>query len=302
MENLLLLFLLGRMVDVMSIGLVLEGGGTRGAYTAGVLDVLAKAQVEFPAVYGISAGACNALSWISKQPGRNLEIFSYFVPTDAYVSRKNLLRSGNVFGFDYIFGKMFHKEIPFDYQTFFESPIRFRVGATDVETGQAVFFEKEDIDEKMDVIRASSALPFLSKMVTIQGRKYMDGGISMSIPVQQSICDGNRFHVVVLTRDASYVRKGKPDFPKVLIQMKYRKYPNFVRTLLNRPKEYREELAYCKKLEEKGKAIVLRPSVPITIGRCEKDAEKLVAVYELGVQDCQARLEEIKTFVEKAKD
>ena len=147
----------------MSIGLVFEGGGTRGAYTAGVLDVLAKAQVEFPAVYGISAGACNALSWISKQPGRNLEIFSYFVPTDAYVSRKNLLRSGNVFGFDYIFGKMFHKEIPFDYQTFFESPIRFRVGATDVETGQAVFFEKEDIDEKMDVIRASSALPFFPK-------------------------------------------------------------------------------------------------------------------------------------------
>ena len=102
------------------LGLVLEGGGTRGAYTAGVLDVLAKAQVEFPAVYGISAGACNALSWISKQPGRNLEIFSYFVPRYAYVSRKNLLRSGNVFGFDYIFGKMFHKEIPFDYQTFFE--------------------------------------------------------------------------------------------------------------------------------------------------------------------------------------
>ena len=149
------------------------------------------------------------------------------------------------------------------------------------------FFEKEDIDEKMDVIRASSALPFLSKMVTIQGRKYMDGGISMSIPVQQSICDGNRFHVVVLTRDASYVRKGKPDFPKALIQMKYRKYPNFVRTLLNRPKEYREELAYCKKLEEKGKAIVLRPSVPITIGQSVEErnvSEKLVAMYELGVR------------------
>ena len=123
----------------MSIGLVLEGGGTRGAYTAGVLDVLAKAQVEFPAVYGISAGACNALSWISKQPGRNLEIFSYFVPTDAYVSRKNLLRSGNVFGFDYIFGRCSTRKFPLITKPFLH-PIRFRVGATDVETGTGCFF------------------------------------------------------------------------------------------------------------------------------------------------------------------
>ena len=133
------------------------------------------------------------------------------------------------------------------------------------------FLKKEDIDEKMDANPwPSSALPFLSKMVTIQGRKYMDGGISMSIPVQQSICDGNRFHVVALTRDASYVRKGKPYFPKALIQMKYRKYPNFVRTLLNRPKEYREELAYCKKLEEKGKRLCCGPACPLPLAGAKR--------------------------------
>lgn len=106
----------------MSVGLVLEGGGTRGAYTAGVLDGFAEAGLEFGSIYGISAGACNALSFISRQPGRNLQIFSRYVPTDAYVSRRNLLLTGSLFGFDYIFSKLFHEQLPFDYETFFSSP------------------------------------------------------------------------------------------------------------------------------------------------------------------------------------
>lgn len=283
----------------MAVSLVLEGGGTRGAYTAGVLDVFAEAGLEFPSVYGVSAGACNALSWISKQPGRNREIFRRFVPTDAYVSRKNLVRTGNLFGFDYIFGPMFHREIPFDYDTFFASPVHFGVGATDVETGQPVFFGKEDIDENMDVIRASSALPFLSKIVTIRGRGYLDGGLSMPIPLQPSLRDGNRFHVIVLTRDASYVPRQKPNLPRAMIRMKYRKYPNLIRAMNNRPQRYREELAHCKRLEQSGNAIVLRPSVPIAIGRCEKNAEQLLSIYALGVRDARAQCQRVQDFVQR---
>lgn len=281
----------------MSVGLVLEGGGTRGAYTAGVLDGFVEAGLEFPSVYGISAGACNALSYLSRQPGRNLQIFSRYVPTDAYVSRKNLLLTGSLFGFDYIFGKLFHEQLPFDYETFFQTPVRFLVGATDVLTGKAVFFGNADIGEDMQVIRASSSLPFVSKVVRINGRGYLDGGIAQPIPIYRAVCD-HAYNVIVLTRDRSDSGRSKPDFPKAMMKLRYGKYPNLVRAMLHRPQEYREELAYCARLEEQGKAFVIRPSVPVAVGRTEKDAEKLTAVYELGLNDCREQIGKIQEFLQ----
>ncbi len=282
----------------MALGLVLEGGGTRGAYTAGVLDAFAQAGITFQSIYGISAGACNALSFISGQPGRNLQIFSRYVPSDAYVSRKNLLFTGSLFGFDYIFGKLFHEQLPFDYDTFFSSPVRFFVGATDIQTGQAVFFGKDDIREDMRVIQASSSLPFVSRVVRINGRGYLDGGIAQPIPIYQSVRDGNSHHIIVLTRDRHDPGRAKPDFPKAMMKVRYGKYPNLIRAMLRRPQEYREELRYCTQLEQEGKAFVLRPSVPVAVGRSEKDAEQLVAVYELGLHDCREQLGEIQKFLQ----
>lgn len=282
----------------MALALVLEGGGTRGAYTAGVLDTFAQAGFIFPSIYGISAGACNALSFLSGQPGRNREIFSRYVPKDAYVSRKNLFLTGSLFGFDYIFGQLFHKELPFDYEAFFSSPIRFCVGATDIQTGKATFFEKHEIGEDMQVIRASSSLPFVSRVVWIRGRGYLDGGIAEPIPIYQSVRDGHSHHVIVLTRDIADPGPRKPDFPKMMMQLRYGKYPNLIRAMQRRPREYQQELLYCRELEKQGKAYVLRPSVPVAVGRSEKDAEKLLAVYELGVQDCREQLGAIQEFLQ----
>ncbi|MFR8530537.1 MAG: patatin-like phospholipase family protein [Anaeromassilibacillus sp.] len=126
----------------MSVGLVLEGGGTRGAYTSGVLDVFNENQIVFPVVYGISAGACNALSYISGQVGRNFRIFYDYIQDDRYMSVSSLRKTGNLFGFDFIFGELSHKLLPFDYQAFFASPTQLMAGTTDLHTGEAIFFWK----------------------------------------------------------------------------------------------------------------------------------------------------------------
>lgn len=149
----------------------------------------------------------------------------------------------------------------------------------------------------MQVIQASSSLPFVSRVVRIGAHGYLDGGIAQPIPIYRSVCD-NEYHVIVLTRDRYDQGRSKPDFPKALMRVRYGKYPNLVQAMLRRPTEYREELAYCAQLEEQGKAIIIRPSVPVAVGRSEKDAEKLVAVYELGLQDCREQIGEIQEFLQ----
>ena len=281
----------------MSVGLVLEGGGMRGSYTAGVLSAFEDNDVHFPSIYGISAGACNALSYISGQSYRNHDIFYQFVQGDKYVSVKNFIKHGCMFDFDYIFGDLFHTILPFDYEAFKKSPVKFYAGATDIQTGLPVFFTKDDMDERMDVIRASSSLPFLSNIIKVGNYKLLDGGISMPIPVERSICDGNEYNVIVLTRDAKYKKSAKPEFPQALMKAKYHKYPALLKALNKRADIYNEQRMFCQKLEKKKKAIVLLPSEPIEISRYEKDSDTLMAIYDMGYTDAMKRMNEIKDMI-----
>lgn len=287
-------------VLTMSIGLVLEGGGMRGSYTSGVLEVLLQNGIEFPCVYGISAGACNALSYISKQKNRNYDIFYQYVADKRYVSVENLQATGSLFGFDFIFGELFHELLPFDYETFFNSPVNLKVGATDLKTGKAVFFDKEALDEDFTAVRASSSLPFVSNIVSYKGYELLDGGCSMPIPLERSIFDGNEYNVVVLTRDRSYRKSNRPEFPRSVLRVKYGDYPNFVNSMMNRSEIYNNELEVCRRQEMEGKALIIRPSSPIVTGRYEKDPERLKSIYEMGVTDCMKRLPELLALIQKA--
>jgi len=284
----------------MSVGLVLEGGGMRGAYTSGVLDVFLQNGVEFPCVYGISAGACNALSYISKQKNRNFDIFYQYVADKRYISVENLQNSGSLFGFDFIFGELAHELLPFDYDTFFRSETNLKVGATDLKTGKAVFFEKSEMDEAFTAVRASSSLPFISNIVIYQGYELLDGGCAMPIPLERSIFDGNEYNVVVLTRDRSYRKKNRPEFPRSVLRAKYGDYPNFINTMMNRSEIYNSELEVCRRQEKDGKAVVIRPSSPIVTGRYEKDPERLKTIYEMGVSDAMKQLPEVLEVLKKA--
>ncbi|HIU32633.1 MAG TPA: patatin family protein [Candidatus Caccousia avistercoris] len=283
----------------MAVGLVLEGGGTRGAYTSGVLDVLLEEDILIPSVYGISAGACNGVSYVAGQKKRNYNIFYYYIRDERYLSVTSLYKTGSIFGFDFIFGELFHKLVPLDYDAFFSSPIRFYAGATDLNTGKAVFFPKEQMDDMLDPVRASSSLPFVSPIVSCQGRDLLDGGCAMPIPLEQSLVDGNRRNVVVLTRDSTYRKSQRADFPRAVLRVKYGEYPRFVETMMERGQVYNSELDLCRVEERLGRAVVVRPSRPLAVSRYEKDPEHLKAIYEMGIRDGRAKLREIAALLEK---
>lgn len=283
----------------MSTGLVLEGGGMRGAYTSGVLEVFLRNGVVFPTVYGISAGACNALSYISGQENRNYDIFYQYIADKRYISVENLQQTGSLFGFDFIFGELFHELLPFDYRAFFDSPINLKVGATDLKTGTVVFFEKKELDEDFTAVRASSSLPFVSDIVAWKGRELLDGGCAAPIPIERSIFDGNRHNVIVLTRDASYRKRLRPEFPRAVLRVKYGDYPHFVETMMNRSEVYNSELEICRRQEQEGGAVVIRPSRPIVTSRYEKNPERLREIYEMGMADAEKKLPEVWAILQK---
>ncbi len=281
----------------MSVGLVLEGGGMRGAYTAGVLCAFEDNHIQFPSVYGVSAGACNALSYVSGQAYRNHAIFQRYVQGQQYVSVKNFLTSGCIFNFDYLFGDLFHTTLPFDFDTFYNSKVHLSIAATDIKTGLPVYFTKRDLDERMIAVRASSSLPFLSRVIKLGGYRLLDGGIAVPIPIERSVCDGNEYHVVVFTREAHFYKTNKPDFPRRLMKAKYYRYPALLRAMDRRAQVYNDQRIFCQILEKKGKAVVVIPSKPIDISRYEKDSDTLMAVFDLGYHDALKRVDEIRAML-----
>jgi predicted patatin/cPLA2 family phospholipase len=284
----------------MSIGLVLEGGGMRGWYTAGVLTAMTENGINFPCVYGISAGASNALTFISKQNSREFcRAMIRYSADERYLSVSNLQKTGSLFGFDFMFGELFHSLLPFDYKTFFDSPTQFKVGATDLTSGQAVFFEKSQLDEEMTAVRASCSLPFLSNIVSYGGYELLDGGCSMPIPVERSIFDGNESNVIVLTRDISYRKGPHPEYPRSVLRAKYADYPCFVDAMMKRPETYNNELDVCRRQEKAGRAFVIRPCSPIVVSRYEKDPQRLNLLYEMGIHDCENSLKNLRDFIDQ---
>ncbi len=269
-------------------GLILEGGGMRGLYTAGVLDFFLEEDMIFDYVIGVSAGACHAVSYISRQIERSKLVNTAFVDDWRYMSLKNLIKNGSLFGMDFIFDEIPNQIVPFDYQTFYGSPVIFKIGVTDCKTGKPLYFEKSDMDDKMSALRASSSLPLLSPIIQFRGYHLLDGGISDPIPVRKALSDGCNKVAVVLTRNRGYRKEPMGTPMRLLIEKKYRDYPGFIDAMLNRYKVYNETLDYLEQLEETGQATVIRPSEKLNVGRLEKNTEKLLALYDRGFNDAKA--------------
>lgn len=281
----------------MSVGLILEGGGTRGVYTAGVLDALMDNDIFVGNVYGVSAGACNSLSYISRQRGRSFEIFYNYIRDPRYLGAGSYLKTGSVFGLDFIFNELSKELVPFDYFEFFKSHMRLTVGTTDCETGKPLYFTKEDLDESFIPVKASSSLPLVSPIVNFRGYKLLDGGISDPILIEKSIADGNEFNIIVLTQHKEYRKPQKTDFPEPVLRNKFKEYPNFVDTMIRRPDVYNRQKELCGELEKQGKAIVIQPPEPMPVGRYTRNLSKLKTVYEWGVADGNNALQKIKRFI-----
>ena len=281
----------------MKTGLVLEGGGMRGLYTIGVLDLLMEKGFDTDYVIGVSAGACNGASFVSKQRGRSYHVNMDYLDDGRYVGLRNLLKTKSIFGMDFLFNEIPEKLNIFDYEAFHSSPCEFITGVTDVNTGKPVYFGKDDMRGHCTVLRASSAIPVFSPMVEYKGGLYLDGGTSDPIPARKAVQDGCDRLVIVLTRDRGY--KKMPERFKIAYRRVFKNHPNMIKALDERHEIYNGTLEYVKELEAQGRAIVIAPSSPVTIGRFEKDKVKLQQLYERGAKDAQAKLSELQEFISK---
>lgn len=279
----------------MKLGMVLEGGGMRGVYTAGVLDFFMDKDFYPNGIAGVSAGACHAISYISKQRGRNFRVNTKYLGTDEYLSLKSLVKTGSLFGMDFIFHKIPEELDPFDYDAYAKSNIEYIAVSTDIESGEAYYHVIHDARADVDYIMASSSLPLLAKVVKKHGRKLMDGGVGDSIPIKYMQKRGYDKNIVVLTQCGSY-RKGKNNLMPI-IRHNYKEYPKFVKALDNRHIRYNQTLDELKEMEREGSVFIIRPSKPVTISRIEKNVDKLQALYDQGYHDAEAQWENLQNFL-----
>jgi predicted patatin/cPLA2 family phospholipase len=259
------------------------------------MEYFMEKDLYFNYIIGVSAGACNAVSYISRQKGRNEKVIINFVRNWRYMSLRSYLLTKSFFGMDFIFDEIPNKHVPFDFDTFNKSKCRFVVGTTDCKTGKPVYFAKEDIKDKFHVLRATASLPLVSPIVKYNGYELLDGGVSDSIPILKSIEDGNKKNIIVLTRNKGY--RKSPQKLTGLIKLKYRKYPQLVETLLNRYSSYNETMDLIDKLEEEGKALIIRPSKKLAVDRMEKDTQKLKELLQNGYDDAKDIHEKISQFI-----
>ncbi len=263
-------------------GLVLEGGGLRGVFTCGVLDCFMDHGIRFPFTVGVSAGACNGLSYMSGQRGRakasNIDLMEKY----HYVGIRYLFTQKCIMDFKLLFEDFPERIIPYDYETYFANQDRFVMVTTNCLTGKAEYLEEKSSSARvMDIVRASSSLPFVSPITYVDGIPMLDGGIVDSIPVEYAMNQGHRNIVVVLTRNKGY-RKKNSRMP--LSKITYRKYPALRRALQERNATYNRTMDLIERLEEEGKILVIRPVRPVEVGRMEKDVSKLTALYQEGYE------------------
>lgn len=269
-------------------GLVLEGGGMRGIYTAGVLDVFMEHDITFDGVIGVSAGAVHGSSYVAKQKGRNIRYYKTYCNDKRFISLRNLFLTGDMVGEQFCYHDLPETLEPFDFDTYNAAPTKFYVTCSNLETGKAEYLEMVDMKDQVDLLRASASLPLVSKTVEYGGKKLMDGGCTDSIPVVAFHNKlGYKKIVVVQTRQRGYIKKNECN---PLIRLRYRKYPNFIRALERRGIRYNRSVQQIEKLEAEGKVFVIRPSEVLTIGRLKSSPEELQAVYDLGRRDAEKNL------------
>lgn len=289
---------------IYNCAMILEGGANRGIFTAGVLDYLMEQEVYPAYVSGVSAGACNAVDYVSRQPGRTRDCVIALNATKGLKKVGAVVKNRSLIDMDQLFDAFPNKEYPFDYETFFRSEIICELVATNCDTGKAEYFRmeqkhedlKEDNEFMLKVCRASSSLPIATPIVEIDGHRYLDGGLADSIPIARALELGYRKNVLVLTRQKGY-RKSLSKRTASLYNAYFKKYPELARLLCLRHLRYNKVISTIEKWEEEGRIFVIRPEGKV-ISRLESDEERLLAFYQEGYEQMERRMEELKEFLE----
>ena len=270
-----------------SSGLILEGGGMRGVFTSGVLDNLMDRGIRFPYTIGVSAGACNGLSYMSEQRGRAKYCNIDLLEKHHYIGLKHLLLKGNIMDFDLLFRRIPEELSPYDYNKYAAQDGIFEMVTTSCKSGKACYMnEKHNPDRIIEIVRASSSLPFVSPIAYVDGEPMMDGGVADSIPLLRARELGYDNNIVILTRNKGY---RKPLKETKIPPLFYRKYPALRQAIRLRNSIYNKQIAFVEELEERGELTVIRPQRPIEVDRMERDTGKLTALYDEGYE-CAAKI------------
>lgn len=280
------------------LGLVMEGGGVRGIYTAGVLDAFIDNNIEFDGMIGVSAGACFGPNLLSKQRGRAIRYNKKYNPSRKYMGVWNWVTTGNFFSTELAYNEVPRRLDPFDDEAYIEATKKTPLYGvtTNVKTGEAECMRINSVFEDMDIIRASASIPFLSQPVQIGDNKYLDGAIADSIPYEKFLEMGYDKLVVILTKDHDYVRKPIWRLGTNLIYKK--KYPKVAEALINRHLAYNASRERLWELEKTGKVVIIEPTKRIKMSRIERNPDKMQAMYDLGIQDALDKLGEISALRE----
>ncbi len=276
--------------------LVLEGGAMRGQFTAGVLDFFMDNKVFCEHTIGVSAGALCGYMYVAGDIGRTCYLNTKYCDDWRYISMQSFLRTGNAYGREFAFDEIPNKLDPFNYEAFNQSPMRLTVVSSDLVTGEADYHEVKDALEDLLYVVASSSLPLLSQTVNVDGKELLDGGVCDSVPILYSLLTGAKKHIVVLTQDAEY-KKG-PERLMALVRQRYGNYPHFVERSQHRPFEYNRTYRNLARMHDKGEVFVIRPAKPVTVGAMEKDAAKLMDLYEQGYMQAALQWPALKQYLE----
>ncbi|MDY3249013.1 MAG: patatin family protein [Candidatus Choladocola sp.] len=283
------------------VGMILEGGGQRGIFTSGVLDYLMGEKLMVPYVVGVSAGACNAVDYVSGQILRTKECMLDAQLDHELYGVRTMMKTKYFMNMDLIFDQFPNHDYPFDFKEYVKSPMRCLLVTTNCLTGKAEYIEEyRNRERMMAACRASSSLPFAAPMVKVDGIPMMDGGLADSVPIRKAIADGFDYNIVILTRRKGYYKSESQKSVK-LAKLYYRKYPMLARAIIQRNHNYNRTMDLIERLEEKGQVFVIRPTMPC-VSRTERDLEKLEDFYWHGYSLAEQLYPDLKEWLAEREE
>lgn len=282
----------------MKKGLVLEGGAMRGLFTAGILDVMMESGIEFDGMVGVSAGAAFGCNYKSRQPCRAIRYNIRFARDKRYCSWQSWWKTGDLYNARFGYHIIPTRYDIFDDKAYDENPMAFYAVCTDVETGKAVYKRLDKSGHlTYDWIRASASMPLASKVIELEGKKVLDGGVADSIPLEFFEHIGYDRNIVILTQPEGYVKEHNRLMP--LMRIALRKYPNMIEALDKRHLMYNRQLEYVREAERKGRCLVIRPDAKLPIGHISHDPDEMMRVYNIGREMGERKLDEMRKFLKK---
>ncbi len=279
------------------IGLVLEGGGLRGAYTAGVLSWFIDHNIEVDFAVGISSGAMHLCNYLNKEKNKLYGLSVTWAGSKRNIGISSILHEGRYVGYDYIFDEVLKDIMPIDLNQLRKTKVKAEIGVYDLEYGETFWKNVQEMDDTYRLLKAACTLPIAGRIVDFEGRRYLDGGITTMIPINRSVHYGCDKHIVITTKPAGFKRKPSSKAFEMLMRMNYPKYPKLIEDLKQRADVYYREVSIIEKLSNEGKCLQIFPTRDVGIARFSGDPEKLKELFELGRSDCELRKEEIFKYI-----